>query len=154
MATKERTDESSRDRIWVDSQGLVLILVAVVLAAALISYDRLDLGVNTTEPNTAIRNWMGRFGARVVYELHLVLGFGIWVLPVLLLGFGCASFVPSLAYLRRWRSLFASVGLVIACVGVLDLCERWIPGIQLRKNSVPSPGGFIGHQNNNARVEY
>jgi S-DNA-T family DNA segregation ATPase FtsK/SpoIIIE len=154
VATKERTDESSRDRIWVDSQGLVLILVAVVLAAALISYDRLDLGVNTTEPNTAIRNWMGRFGARVVYELHLVLGFGIWVLPVLLLGFGCASFVPSLAYLRRWRSLFASVGLVIACVGVLDLCERWIPGIQLRKNSGPSPGGLLGHQINNAWVEY
>ena len=154
MATKERTEESSKDRIWVDSQGLLLILVAVVLAAALISYDRLDLGVNTTEPNTAIRNWMGRFGAHVVYNLHLVLGFGIWVLPVLLLGFGFASFIPSLNYLRRWRSLIASVGLVIACVGVLDLCERWIPGIQIRKNSGPSPGGILGHQINNAWVEY
>ncbi len=154
MATKERTEESSKDRIWVDSQGLFLILVAVVLAAALISFDRLDLGVNTTEPNTAIRNWMGRFGARVVYELQLVLGFGTWVLPVLFLGFGCASFVPSLAYLRRWRSLIASLGLVVACVGVLDLCERWIPGIQLRKNSGPSPGGILGHQINNAWVEY
>ena len=154
MATKERTEESSKDRIWVDSQGLFLILVAVVLAAALISYDRLDLGVNTTEPNTAIRNWMGRFGAHVVYNLHLVLGFGIWVLPVLLLGFGFASFIPSLNYLRRWRSLIASVGLVIACVGVLDLCERWIPGIQIRKNSGPSPGGILGHQINNAWVEY
>jgi S-DNA-T family DNA segregation ATPase FtsK/SpoIIIE len=126
----------------------------VVLAAALISYDRLDLGVNTTEPNTAIRNWMGRFGAHVVYNLHLVLGFGIWVLPVLLLGFGFASFIPSLSYLRRWRSLLASVGLVIACVGVLDLCERWIPGVQIRKNSGPSPGGLLGHQINNAWVEY
>ena len=154
VATKERTEESSKDRIWVDSQGLLLILVAVVLAAALISYDRLDLGVNTTEPNTAIRNWMGRFGAHVVYNLHLVLGFGIWVLPVLLLGFGFASFIPSLNYLRRWRSLIASVGLVIACVGVLDLCERWIPGIQIRKNSGPSPGGILGHQINNAWVEY
>ena len=154
MATKERTEESSKDRIWVDSQGLLLILVAVVLAAALISYDRLDLGVNTTEPNTAIRNWMGRFGAHVVYNLHLVLGFGIWVLPVLLLGFGFASFIPSLSYLRRWRSLLASVGLVIACVGVLDLCERWIPGVQIRKNSGPSPGGLLGHQINNAWVEY
>ena len=154
MATKERTEESSKDRIWVDSQGLLLILVAVVLAAALISYDRLDLGVNTTEPNTAIRNWMGRFGAHVVYNLHLVLGFGIWVLPVLLLGFGFASFIPSLNYLRRWRSLLASVGLVIACVGVLDLCERWIPGVQIRKNSGPSPGGLLGHQINNAWVEY
>ena len=154
MATKERTEESSKDRIWVDSQGLFLILVAVVLAAALISYDRLDLGVNTTEPNTAIRNWMGRFGAHVVYNLHLVLGFGIWVLPVLLLGFGFASFIPSLNYLRRWRSLLASVGLVIACVGVLDLCERWIPGVQIRKNSGPSPGGLLGHQINNAWVEY
>ena len=154
MATKERTEETSRDRIWVDSQGLLLILVAVVLAAALISYDRLDLRVNTTEPNAAIHNWMGRFGARLVYELQLVLGFGIWVLPVLFLGFGCASFVPSLAYLRRWRSLIASVGLVIACVGVLDLCERWIPAVQLRKNSGPSPGGVLGHQINSAWVEY
>ena len=154
MATKERTEDSSKDRIWVDSQGLLLILVAVVLTAALISYDRLDLGVNTTEPNTAIRNWMGRFGAHVVYRLYLALGFGTWVLPVLLLGFGFASFIPSLNYLRRWRSLIASVGLVIACVGVLDLCERWIPGIQIRKNSGPSPGGLLGHQINNAWVEY
>ena len=97
MATKERTEESSKDRIWVDSQGLFLILVAVVLAAALISYDRLDLGVNTTEPNTAIRNWMGRFGAYVAYNLQLDLGYGTWVLPVLLLGFGFASFIPSLS---------------------------------------------------------
>ena len=154
VATKERTEESSKDRIWVDSQGLLLILVAVVLTAALISYDRLDLGVNTTEPNTAIRNWMGRFGAHLVYRLYLALGFGTWVLPVLLLGFGFASFIPSLNYLRRWRSLIASVGLVIACVGVLDLCERWIPGIQIRKNSGPSPGGLLGHQINNAWVEY
>ena len=154
MATKERTEESSKDRIWVDSQGLLLILVAVVLAAALISYDRLDLGVNTTEPNTAIRNWMGRFGAYVAYNLQLDLGYGTWVLPVLLLGFGFASFIPSLSYLRRWRSLIASVGLVIACVGVLDLCERWIPGVQIRKNSGPSPGGLLGHQINNAWVEY
>ena len=155
MATKERTTEqSSSDRIWVDSQGLLLILAAVMLAAALISYDRLDLSVNTTEPNTTIRNWMGWLGARTVFELHLILGFGIWVLPVLFLGFGCASFVPSLGYLRRWRSLIASVGLLIACVGVLDLCERWIPGVQLRKNSGPSPGGLLGHQINNAWVEY
>ncbi len=154
MATKERTEESSKDRIWVDSQGLLIILVAVVLAVALISYDRLDLDVNTTEPNTAIRNWMGRFGAHVAYNLQLDLGYGTWVLPVLLLGFGFASFIPSLNYLRRWRSLIASVGLVIACVGVLDLCERWIPGVQIRKNSGPSPGGLLGHQINNAWVEY
>ena len=154
VATKERTVESSKDRIWVDSQGLLIILVAVVLAAALISYDRLDLGVNTTEPNAAIRNWMGRFGAHVAYNLQLDLGYGTWVLPVLLLGFGFASFIPSLSYLRRWRSLIASVGLVIACVGVLDLCERWIPGVQIRKNSGPSPGGLLGHQINNAWVEY
>ena len=155
MATKERTTEpSSSDRIWVDSQGLLLILAAVMLTAALISYDRLDLSVNTTEPNTTIRNWMGWLGARAVFELHLILGFGIWVLPVLFLGFGCASFVPSLGYLRRWRSLIASVGLLIACVGVLDLCERWIPGVQFRKDSGPSPGGLLGHQINNAWVEY
>ena len=155
MATKERTTEpSSSDRIWVDSQGLLLILAAVMLAAALISYDRLDLSVNTTEPNATIRNWMGWLGARTVFELHLILGFGIWVLPVLFLGFGCASFVPSLGYLRRRRSLIASVGLLIACVGVLDLCERWIPGVQLRKNSGPSPGGLLGHQINNAWVEF
>ena len=155
MATKERTTEQpGSDRIWVDSQGLLLILVAVMLAAALISYDRLDLSVNTTEPNTTIRNWMGWLGARAVFELRLILGFGIWVLPVLFLGFGCASFVPSLGYLRRWRSLIASVGLLIACVGVLDLCERWIPGVQFRKDSGPSPGGLLGHQINNAWVEY
>ena len=99
MATKERTEESSKDRIWVDSQGLVLILVAVVLVASLVSYDRLDLGVNTTEPNASIRNWMGRFGAHMVYELQLVLGFGTWVLPVIFL----------LCFLRSLIGLFAAM---------------------------------------------
>ena len=57
VATKERTEESSKDRIWVDSQGLVLILVAVVLVKQVPiarHHQCFPLLVESAEPRTSL----------------------------------------------------------------------------------------------------
>jgi DNA segregation ATPase FtsK/SpoIIIE-like protein len=133
---------------------LILIGLAVVLFAALVSYDRLDLAFNTTEPNRSVHNLVGRVGAWFGYYLQLYVGVGAWIIPVLMAGFGIASFVKSLVYLRNWRSLVASVGLLVACIGVLAMCEKWIPGIGSRRDTGPGPGGTLGHLINDQGIEF
>ena len=154
MAAKDSSVNNGRTRVWADFWGLVLIGIAVVLFAALASYDRLDLSLNTTEPNRAVHNLAGRVGAWVAYQFLLYIGVGAWIVPVLMIGFGVASFVPSLGYLRNWRSFVASTGLLVACIGVLAMCERWIPGIQARRDTGPGPGGLLGHLVNDQGVEF
>lgn len=140
--------------MWADFWGLILIGVALVLFAALFSYDRLDLAQNTTEPNRAVHNLAGRVGAWVAYQFLLYVGVGAWIVPVLMVGFGVASFVPSLIYLRNWRSFAASVGLLVACIGVLAMCEKWIPGLNARRDTGPGPGGMLGHLINDRGIEF
>ena len=154
MAAKDSTVNSSRSRVWADFWGLILIGVALVLFAALFSYDRLDLAQNTTEPNRAVHNLAGRVGAWVAYQFLLYVGVGAWIVPVLMVGFGVASFVPSLIYLRNWRSFAASVGLLVACIGVLAMCEKWIPGLNARRDTGPGPGGMLGHLINDRGIEF
>jgi DNA segregation ATPase FtsK/SpoIIIE, S-DNA-T family len=154
VAAKELDGTNGRTRVWADFWGLILIGLAVVLFAALVSYDRLDLAFNTTEPNRSVHNLVGRVGAWFGYYLQLYVGVGAWIIPVLMAGFGIASFVKSLVYLRNWRSLVASVGLLVACIGVLAMCEKWIPGIGSRRDTGPGPGGTLGHLINDQGIEF
>jgi S-DNA-T family DNA segregation ATPase FtsK/SpoIIIE len=149
VAAKESVENKSKARVWADFRGLLLIGLAVVLVAALASFDRHDLAQNTTEPNSPVHNLVGPVGAWIAYRLLLIIGVGAWIIPVLMAGFGIANFVPALSYLRSWRSFAASAGLLIACIGVLSMCEKWIPG---SKNST-SPGGILGHQLNHGVIE-
>lgn len=149
MAAKESGENKNKARVWADFRGLILIGLAAVLLAALASYDRHDLAQNTTEPNNPVHNLVGPVGAWIAYRLILIIGAGAWIIPVLMAGFGIANFVPALSYLRSWRSLAASTGLLVACIGVLSMCEKWIP---VSKNSA-GPGGLLGHQINHGVIE-
>ncbi|MBN8249588.1 MAG: DNA translocase FtsK, partial [Verrucomicrobia bacterium] len=134
--------------------GLILIGFAVALGLALFSYDRSDLPANASPPNALIQNALGRAGAAVADRLIFGLGAASYLLPVLLIGFGCASFVPALAYLRRgWRAPLAAVGLIVSCAGMLDLFSGDLPPLGTR-GSAPSAGGLVGSQLNSALVVY
>jgi S-DNA-T family DNA segregation ATPase FtsK/SpoIIIE len=136
-------EKENRHQIRADLFGLGFILMAVVLVLALASYDRNDVAANTTAPNPITHNLVGRVGAGIVWGSYLLVGVGAWVLPVLLAGFGVATFLPALGYLRRWRSAAAAVGLMTACVGVLALCDRWLPTLSASKE-MDGAGGVIG----------
>ncbi|MFO1459055.1 MAG: DNA translocase FtsK [Verrucomicrobiota bacterium] len=134
--------------------GLFLIGLALALVLALFTYDRGDLAVNASPPNPLIQNALGRIGAAVADWLIFGLGAAAYLIPVLLIGFGCASFVPALAYLRRgWRAPLAALGLLISCMGMLDLFSGDLPSMGTR-GSAPSAGGLFGSQLNSGLVVY
>ena len=119
--------------------GLALLGLAVVLLIALVSYDRNDLALVRQPPNDPPHNWLGRLGGWVAYVLTLGLGAGAFVLVALLLGFGLASFLPALGYLRRGgRALFAAVGLLTASLGGLGLLSKYGLPFGTLGNSRPS----------------
>ncbi len=102
-----------------DILGIILLGLALLLFAALFTFDKHDLAAVRTPPNDPPHNWVGRFGAHAAYSLFFSLGAGAYLVPVFLLGLGLAQFWSVLAYLRRkwlWTLLVLAV-----CCGALDL---------------------------------
>ena len=118
MARKEASVEKEahgRDEIV----GIILVAVALLLTAALFSYDRNDLASNRVPPNAQPHNWIGPIGANIAYALFAVCGASSFLVPVFLALFGLACFFDALGYLRRrwpWAIL-----LLISLMGTLDL---------------------------------
>ena len=149
MARKKATKAKVETRGSVDILGILYISFAVLLFGALGSYDAKDLAINAQPPNEVIQNLMGRFGAWAAYVSFFIFGGAAFILPVLLLGFGLAHYLPLLKYLSHsYRARFASLGVVLSCMGVLDLYSDSL--LQLRSAiSSTGAGGFIGHAINN-----
>jgi len=105
-----------------DILGIALICAALLLLAALVSYDRHDLLSNYAPADPAqhlVRNWIGGFGAALADGCFKAFGAAAYLLSVLFLGFGLAQFVPLLGYLRRrWPWALA---LLLTCAAALDL---------------------------------
>ena len=145
MARKKATRSKVEDRGSVDVLGILYISFAVLLFGALGSYDAGDLAINRQPPNEVIQNLMGRFGAWAAYVSFFVFGGAAFILPVLLLGFGMAHYLPILKYLSHsYRTRFAAIGVVLSCMGVLDLYTDsliWLRSAITSKGA----GGYIGH---------
>jgi S-DNA-T family DNA segregation ATPase FtsK/SpoIIIE len=105
-----------------DILGIALICAALLLLAALVSYDRHDLLSNYAPADPAqhiVHNWIGGFGAALANRCFFAFGAAAYLLSVLFLGFGLAQFVPLLGYLRRrWPWALA---LLLTCAAALDL---------------------------------
>jgi len=124
-----------------DILGILLLGLALLLFAALFSFDKYDLAAVRTPPNDPPHNWVGQFGARMGYSLFFTLGAGAYLLPVLLLGFGLAQFLRALGYLRRkwpWALL-----LVVTCAGGLDLATDHVALNHLARNPRAMGAGFL-----------
>ena len=133
---------------------MILIVLALFLFLALFSYDRRDLNFNRAPSNENIHNLIGRVGARTAWILFFATGAGAYVLPVLLLGFGLAAFVPGFGYLHRnWRSWLGATGFLMACVGLLDLYSDSLGFVAANLHSI-GPGGLIGKAQNQYGLEY
>lgn len=141
-----RKIDSSDTRGISDVLGIVLLALSVLLAMALFSYDRNDVGFVSSTPNYPKHNWIGLIGAYVAWGLFLVLGAAAYLVPVMLLGFGLGGFFEVLAHLRHclpWAAL-----LLVALMGGLDLHSDQL-ALQINKDS-PGAGGFIGMAMNRA----
>ena len=141
-----------------DILGILLLCLACLLFASLFSFDKFDLASVRNPPNRPAANWIGSFGANLGDYLFFWLGAGTYLLPMLLLGFSLAQFLPVLGYLRRrwpWALL-----LVVTCSGALDLGTDtlaldklaravpapeagWLERLSLNINA-PGAGGVLG----------
>ena len=130
---------------------MALLLLAVVLLLALVSFNQNDLPSRSLPVNDPPHNLLGRIGAFIADQLLFAFGAASFLLPVLAGAFGAASFIPELGYLRRgWRAPLASVGLFIAAMGTLDLSSHVLPSLATHGNTLGA-GGLVGAELN-ARV--
>ncbi len=123
-----------------DIIGIVLISLAVLLLAALLSYHPRDVPANGLPVNVSIHNWIGPFGAWMAYYWLLWIGAAAYELPALLLFVGLGCFFEVFAYLRRrW---FWAVVLLFCCMGLLDLYRPYLR--TLERNLHTTAGGVLG----------
>ena len=71
MARKEAPGASEAHG-WSEIIGIVLLGLALLLGAALFSYDRNDVASNRVPPNAQTHNWIGPIGAHLGYGLFSV----------------------------------------------------------------------------------
>jgi S-DNA-T family DNA segregation ATPase FtsK/SpoIIIE len=142
--------ESDSSHGFNDIIGIVLMSLAVLLLAALLSYDPRDVSNNALPTNPSVRNWIGPFGAKLAYFSLLWVGMAAYELPVLFLLVGLGCFFSNFAYLRR-RWAWTGV-LFLCCMGLLDLYRHYLTSFQESLHA--HPGGALGRALNRGIFEY
>ncbi len=117
--------------------GIGLIVMGLLAAAMFISYTPDDPSwISATD--APVQNWLGRFGASTAAPLMMVVGKGIWVLPMVLIAWG-------LRFVGHWgqdralgRLLYAPMAIAAASVYAATLVPgaSWPPNFGL--------GGMVG----------
>ena len=79
MSRKTASDSGNG---FADVIGSALLLVAALLLASQLSFDRNDLAVLHTPPNPSGANWIGPFGAHLAYATFFIFGLAAYVLPI------------------------------------------------------------------------
>ncbi len=148
MARKASRDKE-RAHGFNDVIGLVLMALAVLLLASLLSYDPHDVDQNIVPANASARNWIGPFGANLAYYSFFWVGAAAYVMPVLLLFLGLGCFFESFGFLRRrwpWMAV-----LFLYCAGLLDLYREPLSNLKPRVGMV---GGTVGDALNQHLFSY
>lgn len=113
---------------------------AVLLLAALLSYNPRDVSANSLPANASTQNWIGPFGAWLGYYWLFWTGAAAFLVPILLILVGLGCFFETFSYLRK-RWLWTLV-LLVCCIGLLDLYSPYLRNLELRLSTVA--GGIIG----------
>ena len=128
---------------WDNILGIFFISFATLLLIALVSYDPGDLGVNQHPPNEDPQNLIGRFGAWVGFICFSVFGAAAFLLPFFLAGFGLSYYFPIFhKLLETWQRRLVSLGVFLACMGVMDLL---FPKESSFLHWGAGAGGFVGY---------
>lgn len=103
-----------------DVIGFVLLMAALVLLAAQVSFDPGDIGFLKTPHNEPLQNWFSHGGAYLAWLAFLPLGAAAYLLPVILAVYGLSFLLGLWSYLREplWKSLVWMAVLLIAMSGL------------------------------------
>ncbi|MEJ6399238.1 DNA translocase FtsK [Yoonia sp. 208BN28-4] len=117
--------------------GLAFIVVGLLFAAMVVSYSADDPSwISATD--APVQNWMGRLGASTAATLMMIVGKGIWVVPLLFVGWG-VRFMTHIGSDRAvGRVIFAPIAVAIASIYAATLTAglNWPPNFGL--------GGLFG----------
>ncbi|MFM1768284.1 MAG: hypothetical protein RJA22_813 [Verrucomicrobiota bacterium] len=141
MARKDSKTAVPAHRGVHDIVGVLLLVAALLLLLAQVSFDRYDVNSNRVPPNQTAHNWIGGAGAWGANLLFQLFGAGAFVLPLLLLIFGLGYLFEFFSYLRR-RWTWASV-LFITCLAFFDLYSSSLETLRHNINA-PGAGGHLG----------
>src|SRR6185437_15471454 len=143
-----RKADSGSSRGFDDVIGVVLLLAALLLLMAQLSFDPHDITYLSNPPIRPAHNWIGPLGAYIAWWVFLLLGVVGYFLPLLVAIFGAAYMFGFLHYLRdrlRWSMLW-SFGLLVSFSGLLFLADRGgILGKLHESIGANSAGGALGY---------
>ncbi len=95
--------------------GLALIVLGLMAAAMIASYTPNDPSwISATD--APVQNWMGRFGASIAAPLFMIVGWGSWGLPFILVAWGARFVLHSGEDRALSRVIFAPIMMAMASV--------------------------------------
>ncbi len=95
--------------------GLALIVLGLMAAAMIASYTPNDPSwISATD--APVQNWMGRFGASIAAPLFMIVGWGSWGLPLILVAWGARFVLHSGEDRALSRVIFAPIMMAMASV--------------------------------------
>jgi len=117
--------------------GFALSAIGVLIAMMVYSYSPNDPSwISATD--APVQNWLGRFGASTIAPVMMIVGKGIWVLPVVLIAWGI-RFVGHFGEERAiGRIVYTPMALALASLYAATLTPgvAWLPNFGL--------GGMLG----------
>jgi S-DNA-T family DNA segregation ATPase FtsK/SpoIIIE len=144
MSRKSPSDSS---RGFNDVIGVaLLLLVALPLLVAQLSFDRYDLQFNNIPAHMPVHNWIGPFGAHVAYASFFIFGIGAYAFPFLIAAFGLGylfNFWPHLRERRLWSGIWGLV-LMLSLTGLLNMMDGLFKPL-CENVDAPWAGGWVGH---------
>src|SRR5580692_3195435 len=125
-----------------DIIGVVLLVLALLLFIAQISFTPQDVGYLSNPPNHPVHNWIGKIGAYLGLASFFLLGLAAYILPFLLGTFGLSRLLVAMAHLRRhsWWSATCGFALLVSLTGLLHLSHPE----EVDRIAAQSAGGFLG----------
>src|SRR5271170_5190323 len=118
-----------------DVIGFILLVAALMLFVAQLSFDRHDISSLQFPPNKEAQNWIGAIGAHLAWYFFVVFGLAAYVLPFLFALFGVAFWVGFLSYLREriyWSIVWAAL-LLVSLTGLLFILDAagWLGRVRI-----------------------
>jgi len=131
---------------WNDVIGVaLLLLIALPLFVAQVSFDRNDLSFLHEPPNKPAHNWIGPMGAHVAYDTFFIFGLVAYLVPVFITLLGCGFIFSRWPYLREWRihlNVWSAV-FIISLAGLFDRLSRLLHPLWVNIGA-PGAGGWVG----------
>jgi S-DNA-T family DNA segregation ATPase FtsK/SpoIIIE len=133
----DSTTQAAIEKRTKELLGIGLILLGLLIAAMVGSYSPNDPSwISATD--APVQNWLGHFGASLAAPLMMIIGLGVWVVPVVLITWGVRFVLHHGQERAIGRLIFAPVAIVLASVHSATLT----PGLEWPANF--GLGGLFG----------